>query len=232
MASTLLITTDHAQKLYNNERYYLQIDSHMRFVKNWDDKLICMLNKCPNSEKAILTSYPVGYELDCPLPTEIKPSFLVAEEFGTDGMLRFKGKMLSKIELKPIKSYFWVSGFAFSRATVINEVPYDPYLPFLFFGEETLMNVRLWTHGYDFFAPSQTLIYHLWDRSYRHNFREIDVTEKEQQEKDSLLRVKYFLGMVEDIKEELEIEKNKYGLGTVRTLEEYQKYLKIEKTFQ
>ena len=30
----------HTQQLWNGEEYYLQIDSHMRFVKDWDKKLI------------------------------------------------------------------------------------------------------------------------------------------------------------------------------------------------
>ena len=35
------------QQEYNNEKYTLQLDSHHRFVKNWDTKLITMLN-CKN----------------------------------------------------------------------------------------------------------------------------------------------------------------------------------------
>ena len=33
------------QQLYKNEKYTLQIDSHMRFEKNWDDVLIKMLKE-------------------------------------------------------------------------------------------------------------------------------------------------------------------------------------------
>jgi hypothetical protein len=46
------------------------------------------------------------------------------------------------------------------------EVPYDPHLPFLFFGEESSMAVRMWTHGWDFFSPPHHVIYHLWSRSF------------------------------------------------------------------
>ena len=31
------------QQLYSGETYTLQIDSHMRFIKNWDDEVITML---------------------------------------------------------------------------------------------------------------------------------------------------------------------------------------------
>ena len=52
------------------------------------------------------------------------------------------------------------------------QVPYDPHLPFLFFGEETSMAARLYTNGWDFFAPTQAVVYHLWSREYRHTFTE------------------------------------------------------------
>lgn len=66
---------------------------------------------------------------------------------------------------------FWVSGYAFSSSDVLKEVPYDPHLQYIFFGEESSMTVRLWTHGWDFFAPPSNFIWHLWSRSYRPVFR-------------------------------------------------------------
>jgi len=219
-----------AQSLWQGEQYYLQIDSHMRFVKYWDEKLIKLLEKCPNPKMTILTTYPVGYELNNPMPTETKPPLLVVEEFGPEGMLRLKGKLLNKCFDEPIKSLFWVSGFAFSYSNVIQEVPYDNNLPFLFFGEETLMNVRLWTHGYDFYAPGRSIIYHLWDRSYRPTFRQVTIEGREEQEKGALLRVKYILGIVDDIDERYKVELDKFGLGTVRSLDNYQEFSGINLT--
>lgn len=61
-------------------------------------------------------------------------------------------------------------GFSFSSARVLAEVPYTP-LPHLFFGEETAMAVRLWTHGWDFYAPNTHAVFHLWSRTHRSNFR-------------------------------------------------------------
>ena len=50
------------QQLYKGEDFYLSIDSHMRMVEHWDERLKQCWKKC-NSEKAILTTYPVGYEV-------------------------------------------------------------------------------------------------------------------------------------------------------------------------
>lgn len=49
---------------YNNEDYYLQIDAHSRFVKNWDTQLIKKFNnalKITNNQKTVLSAHPSKY---------------------------------------------------------------------------------------------------------------------------------------------------------------------------
>ncbi len=114
---------------------------------------------------------------------------------------------------------------------LVREVPYDPHLPFLFFGEEISMavcagcccccccesmrstvlllllllllllrpsrspdaahqtivqalprrhtspgpsQVRMWTRGWDVYSADEHVLYHLWERSYRPTFWEVD----------------------------------------------------------
>ena len=45
---------------YEGEEFVLQLDSHHRFVENWDAVLIDMIARVP-SQKAILTTYPPAY---------------------------------------------------------------------------------------------------------------------------------------------------------------------------
>lgn len=52
-----------SQSIWCGEKYYLQIDSHMRFRTGWDVFLIHELGKCRGSDKPILTTYPLGYTL-------------------------------------------------------------------------------------------------------------------------------------------------------------------------
>jgi len=212
-----------AQKLYCGEKYYFSIDSHTRFIKNWDEILINLLKKCP-SQKSILTTYPPGYHLPNELSKETRPVLTCAKELGNDGMLRFVGKLLNQNFEVPISSFFWVSGFSFSLATMIEEVPYDPHLPHLFFGEESSMTVRLWTKGWDFYAPGRNIIYHLWERDHRPNFRELkDINKLEQ---ISLKRVKFILGILDkdQLEEEALVEMDKYGIGDVRTIQQFQEH--------
>ncbi|EGC31232.1 hypothetical protein DICPUDRAFT_89733 [Dictyostelium purpureum] len=218
------------QQLYRDEEYYLQIDSHMRFVKDWDKILIEQLQMCKVNgsvdTNAILTCYPMGYTLPNKIPVHRYPILLVATQFGDDGFLRLGGKIISKKLDSPCKSLFWVSGFSFSRSNVIKEVPYDPNLQHLFFGEEISMSARLYTHGFNFYSPTKTIIFHLWNRDYRPTFRENKSDETIKIENHSKKRLLKLFGLEND-NQIGEIE-SKYGLGATRTLENYSDFSGVD----
>ncbi|RHY33721.1 hypothetical protein DYB32_001463 [Aphanomyces invadans] len=90
-------------------------------------------------------------------------------------------------------------------------VMYDPSLTHLFFGEENVMAARLWTHGYDFFAPTEAVVYHLWSRSHRPTFRDHQRNGTAAQQR-SIQRV---LKMLK------EGDGGPCGLGRVRTIEAF-----------
>lgn len=215
------------EKMWNKEDYILQLDSHMRLRPNWDTYLIKALSVCP-SKKPIISSYPLAYQLPNQVPADDTcGTLLCASHFDSHGILRTKGRRL-KVDLKAdreslgvsellLPSLFWASGFSFSRSNVLVEVPYDP-LPHLFFGEEPIMSVRLWTSGFDFFTTMEAIAYHLWKRDYRATFQELHIDSKrvlvKVASRDKVLR----LLTSEDPKEET------YGLGTERSLDDYQSF--------
>ena len=168
---------------------------------------------CP-SERAILSTYPSGYELGGPEPTERRPTVLVAREFGSkDGMLRLSAKLLREPMKTVTPSRFWASGFSFAPSQSMAEVPYSPNLPYLFFGEETSMAARLWTHGWDFFVPTEAVVYHLWTRSYRRTFQEVQPPRRDQHAEESRAKVRCLLTG--------EAAPSPFGLGTRRTLADW-----------
>ncbi len=213
------------EKLYNNEDYILQIDSHMRLRPNWDTFLIEKLNQCPSS-KPIITAYPLGYTLpnNIPLNESTRGTLLCASHFDKDNVLRIKGKRfrakdnIDENEIVP--SLFWASGFSFTNSKVYEEVPYDP-LPHLFFGEESIMCARLWTSGYDFFATKEAVAYHLWSRSNRPVFQQHTNEEKEKQKAQSRKIVMDLLCNNNNN------TSYKYNLGNVRTLNEFQDHIGV-----
>lgn len=54
--------------------------------------------------------------------------------------------------------------------------------------QEASMCARYWTNGWDIFAPTQAIVFHLWDRSYRPSFREIP-DQSESRERSNLAKV-------------------------------------------
>lgn len=171
--------------------------------------------------KIILTTYPVGYELPNQLSSERNPPILVVKGFGNeDKMIRLQSKLLTqKYPNKCFPSLFWAAGFSFSSSQMIEQVPYDPHLPFLFFGEEILMASRLWTQGWRFYAPGENVLYHLWKRSYRPTFREIELPERKELESQAISRMKYLLQLEETTQNKEELEK--YGMGNLFSLQQY-----------
>ncbi|CAM9191310.1 unnamed protein product, partial [Ascophyllum nodosum] len=184
-----------AQSLWNEEKYLLQIDSHTRFRPGWDSYLIRTLQRCP-SFKPILTTYPVGYQLPHKIPAgELRPTLLVPDEFGPEGMLRQKGRLLLRKAKEPLPSPLWASGFSFSGSALLLEVPYDPGLRHSFFGEEISMAARMYTRGWEFFAPPQTVIYHLWSRAHRPSFRQVSTPITQLEEARAKCRLRRLLGV-------------------------------------
>ena len=109
-----------AQRLWRGEEYHLAIDSHMRFVQNWDTLLLSLLASCP-TQKAVLTSYPPPYELPDKLCDDKRPPLFVATSFDSDGMLRLSGRTLASSPLAsvPLPTLFWAAGFNFASSKVL-----------------------------------------------------------------------------------------------------------------
>lgn len=205
-------------RLFGGEEFYLQIDSHMRFASGWDDELVRQWRMC-SDERAVITTYPPPYQRDnnsdapsaaasagaaSAAATSIAasssdpPTVLCASHFHpSDGMLRIVGRLLQRCPAAPVETALYAAGFAFSRGRAVAEVPYDPHLQNLFFGEESNMAARLYTHGYRFFAPTHNLIWHCWSRDYRPSFREVtrDQPHHLRRERIARLRVMRLLAM-------------------------------------
>lgn len=213
------------QQLWQQESYYLQIDSHMRFVQGWDEVLLSMLESCP-AEKAVLSTYPLTFT---PPDTYGKPELvrLIPKWFDENGILTCYSRK-SSIEHAPMlpeENYFISAGLLFARSTLISEVPYDPHLYHV--GEEVSLAVRLWTHGWTIYTPNRVLAFHDYgkreDRS-KHwkndpNWRMLDTSSK--------ARVRRLLvsgdGESTDNHDGLQ-DLGVHGLGKARSLAEYERH--------
>ena len=153
------------QTYIENEKYYLQIDSHMKFAKDWDEKFKFYLNEC-NSLKPVLTFYPSPYNLE----NDDKPHNIIKNEIrglnrmacSSLGVGMNKGLCdLQNGDNKPILGTTIAAGFLFSPIEYVKEVPYDPNLFWNY--EESDQTYRGFTYGWDFFGTPECLIWHKYN---------------------------------------------------------------------
>lgn len=214
----------HTQTLWRGEEYTMQIDSHMRFEQGWDEALLEMLKACP-SERAVLTTYPMGFKR----PRELirgwipKPN---AKEFDEHGVLVFGSNTYLETEdlPRPMLHAFLAGGFVFGPSTIIADVPYDPFVYFI--GEECSLAVRLWTHGYNLYAPNRPVLYHDYDRHEKPRHWSDDKDWGKFNQK-SVARLRHLFGTEASSDPEALRDLDRYGFGHVRTLQDYERFTGI-----
>jgi len=209
--------------LYNNEKYYLQIDSHINFIENWDEKLINMYNKL--DKNSIISTYPLDYK-DRQL---IGVPYICESMYNTYKNIPEYQSYIQEPSEKPKLTYIIAAGFLFMPRQAVLDVPFDPYLPYLFMGEETLLAARLWTSGYNIYSPNINIVYHDYKRKGEPKVWE-DNKSFNTNNKDVIKKVSYLLGVgeKENVPEYLLKDITKYGMGKKRTLNEYLEFADLD----
>lgn len=157
-----------ANEFYNGEDYYLQIDSHMRFTKNWDLEAISMIKNYLNMgiQKPLITAYPPAYQYDDDNKTEkIDPNVNnVTRILFTENPRQFKKTLIptQTAHRIPENCFYTASvsgGFIFTFGSFANIKP-NPKIAF--WGEEPLIAARAFTHGFNLVVPNVSLVWHLY----------------------------------------------------------------------
>lgn len=209
--------------LVSDEQYFLQVDSHTRFIKDWDIKLIAMLSKLKNIgiQKPIISHYPPEYDFIGTQVPHICKSF-----FNERGMISFLGaNNLEPSEIPKINAYI-AAGMMFCETKAIKEVSFDPNLDNLFVGEEILHSARFWTHGYDIYSPTENVIFHYYTRSELPKFWDLkSITNDNIDRSDTFSheKVKIILKLIK----QTNTYNTNYGLGSIRSLEDYYNFCGI-----
>lgn len=155
-----------AQKYYEGEDYYLQIDSHIVFTQDWDRKLIEDHTLALSlGRKAIITAYPCAYEFNEDgerfIPFEAPTRF----DMNVVNIIpSAAAKFIEETDM-PELEYFVAGGFLFSSGDIVENVPYDEELFFL--GEEISLAIRAYTAGYLIFSPTKFICAHLYQVAQR-----------------------------------------------------------------
>lgn len=213
--------------LYDDEEYTLQIDSHHRFVENWDAIVLEDFNQALiHSSKPVITTYCTPFDPTTEPSTWVQlPSLMSQYEFSADKLLMSMPWYIQDYQSRRevIRARTISGHFYFTWGKFIREVPYDPDIYFGGYTEETTLSLRAFTHGYDFYSPYRMIMWHEYTRSYRPKHWEDHGTEsktkKTSGERDIFARKKtrQLFG-----NEDNGIDMDIYGLGTERTLRDYE----------
>jgi len=222
-----------AQSFFDNEDFFLQIDSHTQFAKCWDTIFIKQLEKISANQaeddyfkKPIITSYPRSFEvLDFEkglfsLNTGNRNTQVMT--YRKDGLF-LKGSFSRQVSTTTkctdiTHAILIAAGCIFTKGAFVKEIPYDPN--YYFYGEELSMALRAFTRGYSFFHIPDVPLFHLYtDTSDRSRKLHWDPEDDEKRavkwtelDKDSLNRLDdLFADKVE----------GPMNLGKQRSLEDY-----------
>lgn len=214
------------QKLWQGEEFTLQIDSHMRFAPEWDRQLLEMYTAC-GTDRAVLTSYPVPYEP----PSSLSPEAVVtikAKHFDAHGILMFSSVSIPVASAKPTPqpAAFCAAGYLFAPSGIIEEVPYDPHIYFQ--GEEITLAARLWTHGWDLFAPNRCVVYHDYTNRPDRVRHWKDDQDWGKLNRKSMIRIRHLLGIENTDDPDALADIDAFGLGTARPLAGYEAFSGID----
>ena len=220
-----------AMSLYNGEAYYMQVDSHTQFVKDWDRKCIEQLNKAQKltNNKALISYYPVPYHRDGNnlwIQTKSNSDFKAYPMRQVPFLRKTKEWTAERLDFAnkeralPEMSTTVLGGFIFTYGSIVEEVPYDPEISF--FGEELCFAARAWTRGWDIFSPTENLAYHFYGRNGAKKVWKDGtarkISWKELQEISTEKQKRVLCG----------IEQGIYGLGNTRSIDEYEKLIGID----
>jgi len=236
------VTARHiGDRLYRGQYFVMQMDAHCTFVKHWDTQIKDQWRQTHN-EMAVLSSYlsDVQNSIDANGKSRRNTRPIMCNS-------AFEGIMPARylrhgsqpedyavVRDMPQLEPFWAAGFSFSRGHFKVRVPYDGRQPMVFQGEEISIGIRGFTHGYDFYAPRDSVVFHEYaERSSRrkkiHMFWE-NSPKHQGEGKKSLMRSMAIIKMAPDIADSEwdHTEIDRYGVGNVRSVELFYKLFLID----
>ena len=165
-----------AEQFYDSQDYFLQIDAHCIFVKDWDTNLINWYKRIQsetNNDKIIISSWA--------LPYRYEDKKIVLNSTKTHGW-HWDGKMVPHYntiipynnvwtaERIPMEDDYHESlcvlgGLIFATGNLIKEVPYDKRISWN--GEEIVYSVRAYTRGWRIYSVKDNFLYHHYDRDLK-----------------------------------------------------------------
>lgn len=210
-----------AMSLFGDEDWYLQLDSHHRFIQGWDTRLIDQA-ALTESSLPLVTTYPSAFSPGREADAPEQVTQIDFHRFTKEGVILTRPRIIFDPPRTPIQARFVAAGFLFAPGRFVNDVCYDPELYFI--GEEITLAVRAFSHGYDLYHPVKHILWHEYTRPHRPRHWDDHTSASgvglswDQRDAVSLAKISRFLANPEI---------DRYQLGSARTFGEYEAYAGI-----
>ena len=155
-----------------NRKYFLQIDSHSRFVLGWDQQIIGNYERAEAfwGPRVMLTNYPDPFEIDWSTepPTDNLIGYpqlksLKAVWHQQSRMIQAQPDWPAVIDtVNGDEHFFFSANSVFCNSDLMREVPYDKELYFT--GEEPSMALRAYTRGIRLVSPTVKYMFTNYNR--------------------------------------------------------------------
>jgi hypothetical protein len=222
--------------LFRNEKYYLILNHHnnaaVSFLPNWDLECIQELGM---NWQLILTTSPTripatsSFNTNTTATTTIaNPNIITAkssENQNQQMLLSFDSIPFQMRPTRLMPQLFWSSQFSFSFSDVIRSVPFDP---FFLEWNDLLYSARLWTHGYSFVAPLQSITFQETQTEGRRRYNNPFLTPEATTEAIQRLEVILQIRPMNTVHPKRLTNLDLFGLGTRRKLSDYEFYCHCE----
>ena len=227
------------EELLEDEDFVLQLDSHHRFNKHFDVKLIKWYKDLQkDGHNPLICGYLPYYDpFNDPDGRVQEPWFSEPASFYPHGTIFIRPTGFKDDWTKfpkPVPARFISGHFCFGPNKWAKEIKHDTDIYFA--GEELNLTIRSYTHGYDLFHPHEVIIWHATMRTERAGMLAWDDNHKRnnnkwlEQTNQARAKIRQLLGV-----EDNGFDMTGYDIGTVRTIRDYEKYAGIhfaKKSFQ
>lgn len=180
---------------------------------------------------AIITVYPKSTEHQNNPDSDQKLQLMCKSRIETqdkDSMVQYAAPIWldKKTVPKPRLMSQLAGGFNFGSCKQAKEIRNDPYTPYLFHGEEYSRAARLWTHGYDFYTPSEDVVFHWYEK--RKVVWERDWNQRYIVQQSSKRRIRYCLGLPVTKEDFDRTDLDQFLIGNKRTMAQWQEFTRID----
>jgi len=183
-----------AARLLGDESYFLSIDAHTIFKKDWDKNLLEYFHELKQHyNKPIISTYsPYWYRdkngfifnqnqnesFEEEMP-QFTLKFKTEDEIFPDNYVMPTPSWDKKVESKYEEHYLIGAHLLFTESSYLQEVPFDPHISY---HEENTTAMRAWTRGYRIFAIDKDI---LWTREMFHGVSDKESWRKKVERKNN-----------------------------------------------